>query len=92
MKVIKDGRAQIGWTQEVLCTGSGNGGGGCGALLLVEQPDVYLTYQYHYDERDVFHTFRCSQCGVETDFPAKTDYPQHVNFPDRVAWLKLNAK
>lgn len=68
MMVLKPGRQQRGWAAERECTGSGNGGGGCGALLLVEQGDLYQTSSGHYDgscERYV--TFRCSECGVETD-------------------------
>ena len=32
MKVIKKGKRQ-GWTKRVTCTGNGNGGFGCGAIL-----------------------------------------------------------
>lgn len=45
MKVLKPGREQTGWAREAECTGHGNGGGGCGALLLVERDDVYETSQ-----------------------------------------------
>ncbi len=41
MKVIKPGRPQKGWSHEFTCTGDGNGRGGCGAILLVEQEDLY---------------------------------------------------
>jgi hypothetical protein len=67
MQVLKPGRQQTGWSTETTCSGSGNGGGGCGATLLVEQPDLYKTYQHCRDETDVFVTFRCGACGVETD-------------------------
>ena len=75
MKVIKKGREQKGWAKEFECTGEGNQGGGCGAILLVEQADVVAS---------VFAsgrtTFRCSECGVETDIPAPL--PFQVPFKD----------
>lgn len=40
MKVLRPGRKQKGWSTEAECTGLGNGGGGCGAKLLVEEDDV----------------------------------------------------
>ena len=68
MKVIKKGREQKGWAKEFTCTGDGNGGGGCGAVLLVECSDLYQTTSSHYDgSTDYYTTFRCSCCSVETD-------------------------
>ena len=58
------------------CTGFGNGGGGCGALLEVEREDIYLTS--HTDitgETDYFYTFRCPCCSNETDIPEKNIPP-----------------
>ena len=68
MKVIKRGKKQKGWAVEFECTGDGNGDGGCGAILLVEEGDLYLTSRSYYDgSRDTFTTFTCSCCGVQTD-------------------------
>jgi len=68
MKVIKKGRDQKGWSTEATCTGSGNGGGGCGAVLLVEASDIFTTHSNHYDgSRDSYRTFKCCECGVLTD-------------------------
>jgi len=86
MKVVKKGRQQKGWSKEFTCTGKGNGNGGCGAVLLVEQPDLYSTHHYDYGGgHDVFTTFQCCECGVETDItvpsqilhsiPNKKDHP-----------------
>lgn len=72
MKVIEQGRKQQGWASEHTCTGTGNGGGGCMTKLLVEEADVYLTARHCRDETDYFTTFRCCECGVETDI---TDVP-----------------
>ena len=68
MKVIKKGRRQQGWAKEYVCTGKGNGGGGCGATLLVEEDDLFRTGHHCYDgSSDYFITFRCPECGVLTD-------------------------
>lgn len=68
MKVLEKGRAQKGWAIEARCTGSGNGGGGCKAKLLVEEGDIYLTHSGHYDgSNEKYTTFRCPECSVETD-------------------------
>jgi len=78
MKVIKKGREQKGWAKRVKCTGKGNGGGGCGAILLVEQADLYETYSGHYDgSTDTYITFTCSGCGVETDLSWR-DVPSSI--------------
>lgn len=76
MKVLKKGREQNGWSTEQICTGEGNGKGGCGAKLLVEQGDLFHTYRSYYDgSEDTFTTFKCAQCGVKTDIK---DVPYHV--------------
>jgi hypothetical protein len=68
MEVLKPGRKQKGWATEVECTGVGNGYGGCGALLLVDQSDLYKTFSSHYDgSNETYVTFTCAACGVETD-------------------------
>lgn len=68
MKIIKAGRPQKGWSKEFTCTGAGNGMGGCGAVLLVEQDDVFGTESHHYDgSSEYYKTFKCASCGVWTD-------------------------
>lgn len=68
MKILKPGREQHGWAAEATCTGKGNGGGGCGALLLVEESDLYKTGKCHYDgSSERYTTFCCPSCRVETD-------------------------
>lgn len=74
MKIIKKGREQKGWASEFECTGSGNGDGGCGAILLVEEEDVYLTSSSALHEIDYYNTFKCCACGVLTDIPDR-DFP-----------------
>jgi hypothetical protein len=68
MKIIKKGNPQIGWTKRVSCTGSGNGGGGCKAVLEVSVGDLFFTYHHSYDgSSDTYVTFKCAACGVLTD-------------------------
>jgi len=68
MKVLKKGRPQKGWAKKCACTGSGNGGGGCRAKLLVEEGDLYETSKSYIDgSTDCFVTFACPCCSVETD-------------------------
>ncbi len=88
MKVVKKGREQRGWSKELECTGAGNQGGGCGAILLVEQGDVYSTYSSCRDEVTNYHTFMCSQCGVETDIKDRLPFIP----PDRSEKSRLEAK
>lgn len=69
MKVLEKGP---GWSIEQICTGRGNGDGGCKSRLLVETQDVYLTS--HTDlagDTDYYYTFRCPVCGKETDIKEK---------------------
>jgi hypothetical protein len=79
MKIIKPGREQNGWAKEYECTGSGNGGGGCGAVLLVEEKDLYRTFRSCFEEIEWFITFKCGCCGVETDLLNSADYPKNIN-------------
>jgi len=67
MKILTPGRPQKGWAKEFTCTGAGNGGGGCGAHLLVEFGDLYKTYSSCMGESESHVTFACASCGVETD-------------------------
>ena len=67
MKVIKKGRQQKGWAKRFKCSGDGNGGGGCGATLLVEKDDIYETSSSCMGEIESYTTFKCPSCGVETD-------------------------
>jgi hypothetical protein len=69
MKIIKPGRQQKGWAHEEECTGHGNDGGGCGAILLVEEGDLFITTRGggFGESPDCFLTFKCEACGVLTD-------------------------
>lgn len=69
MRVIEKGNPQTGWAKRFKCTGNGNGGGGCKALLLVEEGDIFQTQRNALSETDYFNTFKCQECGVLTDLP-----------------------
>ncbi len=70
-KVLKPGRVQRGWSREFVCTGDGNGGGGCKAVLLISEYDIYETASFALGEGEYYNTFCCPQCGVETDIPPR---------------------
>lgn len=78
MKVLEKGRTQKGWATETSCTGKGNGGGGCGAKLLVDESDLFQTSRQSYgdDSPEYFATFKCVECGVLTDID---NYPKRAS-------------
>ena len=71
MQVIKPGdNRPRGWSLEIRCSGSGNGGGGCHAQLLIGPDDLFHSYSSAMGRDEThFHTFMCSECGVWTDVP-----------------------
>lgn len=89
MKIIKEGRPQTGWAKEYECTGKGNGLGGCGAILLVEEGDLFSTCTSRRDEVETFITFECPACTVLTDIPQQ-DFLRTTRLPSRHEWLKRN--
>ena len=68
MKVIKKGKPTEPWSpQELECEGSYNSTG-CGAILLVDEDDLFeriLPHPNECDERVM--SFRCPECGGTTD-------------------------
>lgn len=90
MKILKPGREQKGWSKECRCSGFGNGAGGCGAKLLVEEGDLFQTSRSDYGgDTDYFVTFRCSACGVLTDIQG-TPF-NAPSLPTKAEWLKAHA-
>lgn len=90
MKVIKKGRPQKGWAKECECTGAGNNKKGCGAILLVEQADLFYTYSSCMGRDETYHvTFQCPECTQFTDLsdtpfygsrlPSHADYLKGIN-------------
>jgi len=93
MRLIKKGRAQKGWAKEFVCTGDGNGGGGCGAKLLVDMGDLFQTQHTSYDgSTDHYITFRCCECGVETDVQDEAPMSLLDEIPWKKDWLKTNGE
>lgn len=65
MKILEEGP---GFSIEQICTGKGNGGGGCSSRLLVEEGDIYLTsYTDISGVTDCFYTFTCPVCDAKND-------------------------
>ncbi len=86
MKVIKKGNSQKGWAHKYICSGYGNKGGGCGAKLLVEWDDLFITRSCAIDGfTDCNVTFQCCECGMLTDIPIN-DPPDFTLIPDKDVW------
>lgn len=66
MKVLKPGRLQLGWAQDLSCSVAG----GCGAVLLVEQSDLF--YRPCSDDYDAGLLFDCICCGMRNKLDKKT--------------------
>jgi len=82
MKILKEGKPFV-WEKKFTCTGKGNGGHGCGAVLLVCEKDLYKTeLSDMYGVYETCTTFSCPCCGVETD----------VKVPDSVKLLGKQPK
>lgn len=86
MKVIGKGRLQKGWSVEQKCSGAGNGG--CGAKLLVEESDLFLTHRFARDESRSFVTFKCCDCGVLTDVWEAVPNRVRTNLVSQDQWEK----
>ena len=86
MKVLKPGRNQQGWSTNQVCTGDPKHGGGCGAELLIEQPDLFKTVV---EDHENLVAFKCCECGVETAFAKTGETPFYVasTLPSRKDWL-----
>ena len=91
MKIIKKGRPQKGWSKLAICTGKGNGWGGCWSILRISREDLYSTCRYSAGEIDQYcTTFSCPNCGVETDVrvPGQID----AFLPERKNWFKAREE
>lgn len=86
MQVLKKGRKQKGWAKEFECTG--NGSGGCGARLLVEQKDMFVTQSHARDETTNYNTFKCCECGVLTDIKERIPFSAQ----SKKHWEEQNGK
>lgn len=61
------------WEIKQTCTGFGNGNLGCGANLLVDEEDIFVTFldDYRTPQTEYFYTFKCPVCGRLTDIPSE---------------------
>lgn len=77
------------WFIEQICTGRGNGGGGCTSRLAVEKEDIYVTANSDWlGDVDYYYTFKCPVCGIETDIK-EVDVPHSIQ---RESLEKYKAK
>lgn len=81
MKILKKPKP---WSAKVTCTGVGHGGGGCGAKLQLEVKDLYLSGPFaDGGSRGDVVTFKCVECGIETDFRRSVPTPIREKLPKR---------
>lgn len=71
MKVLWKTPSQKIWINVCTCTGPNNSNAGCGAILLVEQEDLFKT-EFKVktnigEDTQVSLKFKCPECGVLTD-------------------------
>lgn len=80
MKIVKPGRDQKGWAQEVSCSVAG----GCAAVLLVEQADLF--HPKTSEDSDPRIGFECGACGMTNWLDQKTvnTVPNYWNLPERL--------
>lgn len=81
MKILKPGKfSDNKWKMEHLCTGYGNGGGGCEALLEIELEDLRY-YPYvdtgSWGSHDSAVLFKCPICQTLTDLK-NSDWPKNA--------------
>lgn len=92
MKVIKSGTGQKGWAKEFACKGYRRNSDGCGALLLVEEDDLFRVYL----DGDYTETgppspaFKCPECGQNTDIPDHRYSGNTRDLPERIVWEANN--
>lgn len=70
MEIIKPGKLDTGpWSQELTCTGRGNGDKGCEALLKVDRDDLryYEGQEFPWRVSEAAVCFKCPCCGKVTD-------------------------
>ena len=100
MTVEKKGNG--GWTMRVTCTGSGNGGKGCRAVLRINRGDIYKTFSTRYERwvetgflyrreydkpvQSTHWTITCPECGAETDLVYRR-IPNYNNIPSKKVWM-----
>lgn len=93
MRVLEKGWMPAGWEKRLVCTGKGNGDGGCHAKLAVGADDLYMTYSHHYDgSSESYVTFMCPECEVETDLTEEQQRSipsgKRWQLPSKAMWLK----
>ena len=88
MKILEPGKVGEKWTLQHRCTGWGNSGKGCEALLEVEYSDLRFfpgNDSPTWGGRDPAVSFKCPCCGKLTDLGIN-DRP--VGYKDLPRWTK----
>jgi len=97
MKILEAGKVGENWVIQHRCTGWGNGGDGCDALLEIEFDDLRyfpgtggeVTWGY----RDPAVTFKCPCCSTLTDL-GLNDWPKNyrhlTQYHSSREWIEEN--
>jgi hypothetical protein len=88
MKVLEAGKRGLEWTVQHRCTGWGNGGNGCEALLEVDKADLRYVepiYAESWGGRDAAVNFKCPVCATVTDL-GMNDWPK--DYRNLTLWTK----
>lgn len=74
MKIIKEGKP---YSVDIICTGKGNGGKGCGAHLRADRSDLrwFEEQVFPWRTQPAAVTARCPSCGATTDIP-EAEWPR----------------
>jgi len=70
-KILEEGKSPF----EVRCTGAGNGGNGCGALVVYERDELRYYKESDWGPKSAVCS-RCPSCGAITDLP-RDQWPQN---------------
>ncbi len=96
MKILESGKVGENWNIQHRCTGAGNRGDGCEALLELELDDLRYFPGVPGDSwgsRDPAVSFKCPCCGKLTDLKSK-DWPVGAHNLNRWTkeWQKSNPQ
>lgn len=101
MKILEEGKK---WSIQSRCAGIGINGGGCGALIELEDDDIEVVLKLTdsvvedemYTEREYSYTFKCPCCNIESeineDLPVLIREKVLARTKDGIKKIRLNNR